>query len=189
MILSILICTLEERKAQFDSLCADLLMQIKDGYYGNKVEVLYEVDNRELTTGAKRNKLLQRAAGEYCVFIDDDDEVPEYYIEEILKAAKFNCDCMAINGKMTTNGQNEKQWFISLGMPYKADWSTGSEIYLRYPNHITMIKTHIARQFKFADVTIGEDFDWATRIHKSGFLRTQALITKPMYHYRFKENK
>lgn len=187
MILSILICALEERKAQFDNLCAELLMQIKDGYYGNKVEVLFERDNRQVTTGAKRNKLLKRASGKYCVFIDDDDHVPEYYIEELLKAAQSDCDCMAINGVMTTNGRNEKQWFIALSNPYIADYSRGYEVYLRPPNHITPMKKEVARQIGFLDITIGEDYDFCMRLEKSGLLKTQFVIEKSMYHYKFKD--
>ncbi len=188
MILSILICTLPERKEMFEDLANKLFAQkifceqlVGDGC----VEILTDHRGREVSTGTKRNDLIARAKGIFCVFIDDDDSVPDYYMETIILNAREDIDCFAINGTMTTNGQNEKQWFISLGMPYKADWSTGNEIYLRYPNHITPIRTDIAKQFKFADVTIGEDFDWATRIQKSGLLKTQALISKPMYHYRY----
>lgn len=185
MILSILICTLEERREQFNSLVDNLTNQVIR--LGVENDVLIHVDHtgREWSTGMKRNSLMSKADSTYSVFIDDDDKVPDYYVEEILKAAKYDCDCMAINGIMTTNGVNEKKWFISLGMPYKADWSTDEEIYLRYPNHITPIKTEIAKKFQFADITRGEDYDWATRIHNSGILKTQAIITKPMYHYKF----
>lgn len=186
MILSILICTLEERAAQFYALYNHLNRQ-RD--YDDIVEIISNGQDRSVSTGTKRNELLQRAKGKYCVFIDDDDEVPDYYIEELLKAAESDADCFAINGTMTTNGQNEKQWFIALGNPYKADWSTGKEIYLRSPNHITPMKTEIARQIGFNDITIGEDFDFCMRLKHSGLLKTQHVIEKPMYHYKFIENK
>lgn len=183
MILSILICTLEERKSQFVELY-NFLSWHSDS---SKVEILFDCDNREISTGAKRNKLLERATGLYSVFIDDDDEVSDDYINLILKAAERGSDCIGINGTMTTNGHNVKEWEIDIGLPYIADYSKGYERYLRYPNHITPIKTEIAKQFKFADITRGEDYDWATRIHNAGVLKTSTKIHDYIYHYKYKQ--
>ncbi len=185
MILSILICTLEERKERFE----ELRKHLYNSYVGSDVELLYLSDNREITTGAKRNDLLKDAKGEYCVFIDDDDWVPDYYIWELMKATRSGADCFAINGTMTTNGANERKWFIALGNPYIADWSTGEEIYLRPPNHICCMKTAIAREIGFKDITIGEDYDFCMRLQQSGLLKTQHVIEKPMYHYQYNDRK
>jgi hypothetical protein len=168
---------------------ANLKDQVERCGFNGGVEILHEVDERQITTGEKRNKLLERAKGFYSVFIDDDDEVPEYYISELLFAADSFADCFDINGVMTTNGGNPKQWFIKLGSEYKADHSTGKEIYLRYPNHITPIKSEIAKQIKFPHITIGEDYAWATMLRDSGLIKTSYLIEKPMYTYKFIENK
>lgn len=189
MKLSILICTLHSRKHYFDSLMANLQYQVNKCGFNGGVEILYEVDERQITTGEKRNILLSRAKGFYSVFIDDDDEVPEYYIQELLFAADSYADCFDINGTITTNGTNEKQWFIKLGSEYRADHSTGKEIYLRYPNHITPIKTELAKQIKFPNITIGEDYAWATMLRDSKLLKTSYLIEKPMYHYKYIESK
>jgi hypothetical protein len=190
MILSILICTLEDRQEQMKALRQKLDRQksLCELMYGQGIiEVLEECDNRQATTGAKRNKLLERAKGKYSVFIDDDDDVPNYYIESIVLNAHKDVDCFAINGTMTTNGANEKKWFIALGNPYVADHSTGEEIYLRPPNHLCPMKTEIARQIGFPDVTRGEDYDFCMRLQQSGLLKTQYVIEKPMYHYQYKD--
>ncbi len=184
MILSILICSLWKRAGDFAR-----LLNVLDQQLTNEVEILTDVDNGEVTTGVKRNRLLQKAKGKYVVFIDDDDLVPHYYIEEILKASKSDADCFAINGTITTDGKNERKWYISKDLPYKESLENGNKIYLRYPNHITTIKREIAQQFLFPDKVHGEDYDWATQLHKSGLIKTEFKIEKPMYYYLYKSSK
>ena len=46
--------------------------------------------NGGLSTGAKRNDLLNQAKGRYVVFIDADDLIAENYVEEILVFSTFN---------------------------------------------------------------------------------------------------
>src|SRR3990172_9946081 len=118
MILSILICSLQKRFELLKQLHFHLFKQIYTLNVLGKVEVICNVDNKQKTTGQKRNELLQAARGKYISFIDDDDWVADYYVEEILKAAQSDCDVMAINGVMTTNGINPKRFFHKLGNPY-----------------------------------------------------------------------
>lgn len=202
--LSILICSLEERKNELTILLLNLMKQCQDFTFKGSfidrrengliitthtfddVEIITTMDNRNFTTGYKRNILYQMANGNYSVSIDDDDEVPNYYVDELLKAADDNTDCFAINGKITFNGKDEKKWYISKDLSYVTSKDgQGKEIYLRYPNHITPIKSEIARRFLFPDKTIMEDFEWATKIHKSGLIKTETKIEKPMYYYKY----
>jgi glycosyltransferase involved in cell wall biosynthesis len=153
------------------------------------VEILTAIDSGEWTTGRKRNWLLSQAVGDYVVFVDDDDEIPAYYVEELLKAHGSGADCFGINGIITTNGADEKQWFISKDYEYKAEQRDGREVYLRYPNHITPIKRKIALLAEFPDVSHGEDYEWATKIRKTGKIKTECTIERPMYHYKFVTHK
>jgi hypothetical protein len=185
-VLSILICSLYKRAGMLAVLLGNLYNQIEKLGAEDKVEVLVEADHGETPTGTKRNILMEQASGVYVTAIDDDDSVPDYYIEEILKAAELDCDAMAINGIITTDSVDEKQWFISKDNQYKASFDeNGKEYYDRYQNHISPIKRAIATQFKFLDIFQGEDFNWATRIRDSGLIQTEAKIEKPMYHYKF----
>lgn len=185
-IISILICSLWKRAGMLSNLLSGLQEQIDRLGTSDKVEVLVNCDGGELPTGTKRNILLGQAAGVFSVFIDDDDVVPDYYIEEILKASETECDAMAINGIITTDGKDEKKWFISKDNQYKASFDkNGVEYYERYHNHISPIKTSISKQFKFLDIYQGEDFEWCTRIKNSGLIRTEVKIDKPMYFYKF----
>lgn len=190
MIISILICGITERETARKILVEDIAFQIMKLNASDKVEVKLNVDIKGCNpTGTKRNELLQMANGRWSIFVDDDDVIPPYFVEELLKASESDADCFASNGIMTTNGIDQKQWFISIDNPYCASWKYGKEIYLRYPNHLTCMKTEIARQVRFPDVFIGEDYAFATALHERKLLKTEYVIERPMYNYRFITNK
>lgn len=157
----------------------------------DKVELCVLIDNGEKPTGTKRNELMMMAKGEYLIGHDDDDLPPGWYVEELLIACQSGADCFAMSGIMTTNGVNEKRWFISKELDYKAVIDdNGREVYHRYINHITGVRASIARRIKFPDLTVGEDFQWATELKNSGLLKTEYKIDRfPMYHYRFRQQK
>lgn len=179
MKLSILIPTLPERYPMLSQLVEHLGKQA--GRYPGQVEILIDDRGREITTGKKRNDLLQKAQGYYSVFIDDDDWVEDCYIEEIMKAITTLPDVLSIKGWMTTNGTNRIDWKIYLG----ADYVARDGIYHRFPNHITPMKTSAARQGIFPDVSYGEDYAWACQIRDKNLLHTEVAIDKEMYHYKF----
>jgi len=189
MILSILICSLEERQAQLATLLESIHSQIEVLQAKNEVEIISVIDNRQATTGAKRNMLLALADGKYSVFVDDDDELHGDYVTEILEAAKQDADCITFNGFMTTNGVNKMPFDIALNNPYKLEVINRIPTYLRFPNHITPIKHDIAIQVQFEDKTFGEDYSWANEIRNRGLLKTEAKINKELYHYKFITNK
>lgn len=190
IVLSILICSLEKRKDMLDRLLQSLEMQVVHALL-KQVEILFEVDNGGIPTGTKRNLLLQRAKGKYVIFIDDDDFVPEYYIEELITAAGSDADCFGMTGIMLTNGADEKKWIICLGCPYTAERDeNGKEFYKRFPNHITGIKREIAIKFPFPDVTVGEDYQFASAMRNADALKTEYKIERhPMYIYDYKTVK
>ncbi len=189
MILSILICSLESRKESLAALLTELRTQIAANGAENEVEIITQIDNRQVTTGHKRNMLLSMATGIYSVFVDDDDEVSPHYVEEILQAAESKPDCITFNGYMTTNGQQKMPFDIALNNPYTLGVKGAMPCYLRFPNHITPIKTDIAQSVKFEDRTFGEDYAWANEIRMKGLLKTEVKINKELYHYKFKTGK
>jgi glycosyltransferase involved in cell wall biosynthesis len=171
----------------FNSLLKSLTEQCNDRLAD--VEILYDVDNGELSTGNKRNRLIERANGDYIVFVDDDDEVSPDYVAEILQAAKSGADALVFSGWMTTDGDLRRDFHLSIHYPYTAITRNGKIEYLRYPNHITPIKRSIASQFPFENRTIGEDYAWATALHEAGAIKTECKIHKFLYHYKFLTNK
>lgn len=184
MILSILICSLDERADVLTALIQDLKKQTA----GLPVEVLVEVDNREISTGEKRNRLLARATGTYVVFVDDDDELMPDYVAEIIKATKSCPDVIGFEGIITVNNGRPTKWKVSKDLPYKTKRNLfGKIIYLRFNNHLSPIKRKIALQIGYKDITWQEDLDYATRLKDSGLIKTEVYIPKNLYHYKYVE--
>lgn len=179
-LLSILICTMPKRKAMLDSLISTLFGQIGD----YPVEVIAS-DTMRVTTGAKRNDLIQKAHGEYVVFIDDDDTVSDDYISSIMAALETKPDAVGFNGFITTDGKNKKEWRVSRNFVYR---EIGG-IYWRYNNHLSPVKKSIALQVMYPDKSFGEDYDYATRLHKAKLIKTEVYINKHLYFYNYITNK
>jgi glycosyltransferase involved in cell wall biosynthesis len=183
--ISILIPTLPVRGTMFKKMVKKIHEQASRINAADEIEILFDARGPETPTGTKRNYLLQEATGIYVTGVDDDDQIPDYYIEELLKAAESNADCFAINGVMTTNDTNQIQWFIAKDNPYVAEIRNGKTVYLRHPNHITPIRATIAKQFAFPDIWHGEDYAWCSALKASGLIKTEYIIERPMYWYKF----
>lgn len=176
-LISICIATLYKRAGLLARLLRELHNQIEETAASELVELLVEPDDGQMTTGAKRNKLYAEAKGKYVCSVDDDDWISRWYILELLRAAVFDHDAIAMNGTMTTNGRNEQKWFISKDLPYTSAFDQRRQtVFLRYHNHISCIRREIALQCPFPDKSMHEDSDFALAIHKSGLIKTEAII-------------
>lgn len=175
-VLSILICTLEERNVEFLSRILSILeKQIKD----KDVELVILTDNAEMRIGAKRNLALDSANGKYICFIDDDDIVSDDYIDSILEKTKEDSDVIVFNGFVTTNGEDIK--YAKQGIEYQHGEIDG--VYYRLPNHLSVHKKETIKE-RFLDVRTGEDDEWAKR--RLSEIKTQSRIDKNLYHYDFR---
>lgn len=178
--LSVLIATMPSRKWKFNR-----LMNILDSQMpmNGSVQVLWD-DSMDYNIGIKRNKLLERADGDYIVYCDDDDLVSKDYIHKILKATVGNPDCIGISGVITTNGKNEKQWHISKDY---GTWYEKNGEYLRTPNHISPVKREIALKIKFPEISYGEDAVYSRNIHPH--LHTENIVEGNIYTYKYKTRR
>ncbi len=179
MKLSILIRTIVGREDKFNMLFHRLQCQ---SYAENEVEFLIEKDNKELSTGLKAQKLLERAKGKYVVFIDDDDMVHIEYIPKILAAIKNKPDCIGflvechnLPGRMAAVSNRFEKWESN---KYGFD-------YVRTIHHLCPIKREIALQIGYKDIRCGEDADYSLRLKQSGLLKTEEFINEVMYHYLY----
>lgn len=188
ILLSILIPTLPDRIEFFREL-RDFIITTTPAEYLENIEIVSDNRGRHITTGEKRNDLLNKAKGKYIWPLDDDDALYPYSIAKVYEACLKDPDVVGINGIMTTDGKNEQGWEIRLGHPYKAEIRNGKEYYLRFPNHITPMKTELAKKIKFPHLTVFEDFKWAEQLNNSGILKTQVIIEDPVYHYRVRSKK
>lgn len=184
MKLSILIPTIVGRELPYEKLVKSLNGQ----YAGADVEIITLKDNREMSIGEKRNKLLEMATGEYVAYIDDDDCVSEGYIELMLAAIQSGCDCASLLGEYWVDDMFDGVFEHSI--KYKEWRTTGNDIkYERCPNHLNLIRSDIAKQFKFPEKNHGEDSDWSKQIQQSGLLKTEYNIPEIIYFYNFISKK
>jgi len=176
--LSILICTLPERKDSLKNLLDSLNPQ-----QSNDVEILTYSDNRTMTVGEKRNKLLSIARGTYICFIDDDDIVSDNYVSEILKAIETNPDCCSLRGMLT--GRKSLNGAFEHSIKYD-QWETkmidNNKLYCRCPNHLNVVKKELALKVGFKDISNQEDIDYSTRLKP--LLHTEVEIKQPLYCYQ-----
>lgn len=183
MLLSILICNLTHRKALLKRLMDCLQPQVdKANENGVVVEVLIETDAGQLTTGEKRNKLLARCSGLWCAGVDDDDEINPRYVELILNALKSDPDCVSLEGEMDRAGHSNRRFSHSLkhGPVWREELS-GQRRYLRPPNHISTVRTTLAREAGFPLETIGEDRKFSERLFP--LLKVEVEIPEILYYY------
>ena len=183
MKLSILIPTLPDRFNYLKRLKNILEPQV--ARYPGEVEIKIHDGGRQFTTGRKRNELIAMSDGEYFIQVDDDDLVPVYYVDELMKAIAQGPDVVSFIGYMTTDGRNKQNFTIKLGSKYE----TVNNHHYRYPNHLCCYKRSTVAGILFPDITVTEDFQWAHRVNQLGVLKKEVHIDKEMYFYDYRSKK
>jgi len=184
-LLSICICTLPSRGMMFNSLVRNLSRQVSDSNLYDDVELTSDADIHK-TIGQKRNDLLDLANGKFVVFIDDDDSVSGDYLKQIINVIRKNddCDCIGMKGVITFDGHEEKKWEISKDF---GKWFESNGVYYRTPNHISPIRTSIAKSVGFPNISNGEDFEYSMGVLP--LLKKEVKIEKELYHYQYVTRK
>ena len=181
--LSILICSLTNRKEMIDGLLAILSPQLIDG-----VQILLNSDGGKKSVGYKRNELIRAASGKYITFIDDDDIVSDDYVSLILDAVKDDCDVVGIHLLMTRAMEPETECRTYHSLKYKKWWDEndpdrpGKKRYFRNPNHLNPVKREYAIAIGFPEINHGEDHDYSKKLLP--LLKTEVYIEKPIYTYQ-----
>lgn len=188
MILEILIPYKEAHKDLAYSLESEFNKQIRESHNQNNCEITICPDGFA-NRGKIRNYLLQHSTGEYVCFFDADDKPASDYIKRTLIALQSKPDCCSLTGIITWNGENPEIFDHSIKYSAYKTNDTGEIKYERYPNHLNIIKSSIAKQFKFPEIDFGEDTAFATQLFKSGLLKTEATIPGILYHYQYNSEK
>jgi len=110
MQLSILVCALHSR---------DWLKVVRKLYrqcstYPNEVELCVSTDSGSITSGVKRQQLINQSCGEYVAFVDDDDDVSHKYISTLLASINTGRDVITFNLDMHLEGQLHQRQSLSL---------------------------------------------------------------------------
>lgn len=188
MKLSILICSIQKRLIDFAGLAWKLEQQAK----GKPVEILWLGDNKCMSVGEKRNKLLNISKGEYVCFVDDDDMVEDDYVEQILKGILRNPDviCFNVGFRNAEIGGDEVPAIFSIDNVFNQNFEDHR---IRMPNHLMAVKREHALKVGFTEKSFGEDTDYGLRLRgatkKEALLKTEYHCGKVLYHYRFDPDK
>ena len=102
-----------------------------------------------------------------------------------MKAIESKPDCCSLEGLYTIDGKDSTVFKHSLD--YK-EWMSvtenGKKVYLRYPNHLNVIKRELALKTRFDDsLSTGEDKDFSDRLLP--LLKNESKINGILYHYLF----
>jgi hypothetical protein len=193
---AILIPSLESRVGSWHNLLELLTTQIQALNVSNQFEIISNIDLGIKSIGKKRNELIHQAVRDgfdYIVFFDDDDYPGAKYIETLKNGMDNNVDVVSLRGWYWVDDNLDGVFEHSL--KYKSyETKSINDInndvkYERYPNHLNCMKLSIAKQFPFPEINHGEDTNFATRIFKSGLLKTEHHCEHIIYHYKFKSNK
>ena len=144
------------------------------------VELVHIEDNREMSIGSKRQKLLELSKGEYIVFFDSDDYPKKNYVKELVKAIETKPDCVGFKIAMTTNGEKPQTCIHSL--QYKA-WKTEGNTHYRNVTHFNCVRRDLALQVGFKDLRFGEDKDYSDRL--TPLCKTEVFIDEFLFDYRY----
>lgn len=181
-LLDILICTLDSRRAMFDTLHAKLTRQIADAGLHGRVGIRFLRDQKQMTVGEKRNRLVLASDAEYTCFVDDDDDVSDDYVPMLVRSLDARPDCVGLVGIITVRGAEPRTFVHSL----KYDrYDERDGVYYRPPNHLNPIRRSMSARIPFPEKSNGEDWTWAMAMRDSGMLRTEAPVDRPYYFYRF----
>ena len=199
MKLSILIATTKQRVEMFDELLHEFdrqLIALNEPMHSfgsalndlitrttESVELIALSDNKEISIGDKRQRLLELARGEFIVYIDDDYIPSKNYVKLILDAITPDIDCIGMNVYMTTNGNTPQKCCHRLKYKVWANKVDGWD-YVRNITHFNPVLRSVALKVGFKDLRFGEDKLYSDGV--SALLRNEAYITEPLFHYRYK---
>lgn len=181
MILSILISSLEERARSFEYIHNKLLSQIEKGGLVGKVEVLTFIDNRENSTGHKRNSLKNTASGLYVCNVDDDDDVSDDYVSENVNAIEIsNADIITFITDKYTDGKFDYK--IRPSMNFDGGMMVGegyNRVLMTQPTHLCPHKKSLADQITYPNLYRMADYGYEVELKK--LIKTEHHIDKTLY--------
>ena len=181
MKLSICIATIPGREHLFGKLMAHLWRQSA----GLPVEIIYDASDKQvMSIGAKRQRLIEAASGDYVVFIDDDDWVPDNYVEEILKATLTTPDCIGF--KVEVNGMGRRKYASASNRWERWGEKVDGHDYVRTIYHKNPVLREHALKIGYKDMRFAEDHNYSDRLKASGLLKKEVYVDQVLYIYRYK---
>lgn len=178
--ISFLIPTIPGRESGLHNITSSIHEKMKRIAPDLRYVIDISFDNREMSIGAKRQKLLEGAKGKYLAFVDDDDEITDAYVEDLRECIRGGFHTMRLYGRM-----KEYTFVHSLDVKLTDMMATRSSppVFQRPPNHLNPMMADIARVIPFKNAVHGEDLDWTISLFKSNMLETQYTSDPSRIHY------
>jgi hypothetical protein len=182
ILLTIAIPTIEQRKDVFEELYNELKRQAKP--YGEKIEIIYLSDNKEISIGKKRQLLNEMANGKYVVHWDDDDWIKENAIDMIMEGIESDCDVISYNFFANVPEgfpRHSYNHYYSIQYDFNPIIDDKKKCIFISPSINNVIKTKIAKSVKFYDIRYQEEAHY--RKHIKPLLKTEYHIDEFLYLY------
>lgn len=178
---TILIPTIARRAELLQRLLDGLLPQL-DAHDG-RVRVLAYLNHGVPSLGGIRDALVDAAETEYVSFIDDDDTVPGYFVDEAVRALATRPDKIGFFVDCYENGVFKQTGQHTINGPRA--WRRWRGILHRDVSHLDPTRTEIARQGRFTQAKSGraEDIVWVRQVRD--LIKTEVFIHKNMYNYMY----
>lgn len=172
---TILIATLGQRAHRLKRLLDGLLPQVEP--YAGAVRVCAFYNNGERPLSEVRQDLIDAATTDYISFIDDDDEVPDYFVDEVYSRLG-DVDYIGWQLQCYVDGVPLRPTYHSLRYD---GWSDDSAGFYRDISHLNPIRTELARCVSYRGLKPPEDVSWASLMRDH--VVTEAYVDRIMYHY------
>jgi hypothetical protein len=175
---TILIPTLQRRESRFTVLRDELLRQTES--YGGLVRVCALWNRGQRPLGELRQALVTYVLSDYVSFVDDDDEVPAYFVEEVVRALESWPDQVGWRMQCIRDGAMLKPTFHSI--KYGSWWEDDAGYY-RDVSHLNPVRHTLALQCDFRLGDPPEDVAWVSQMRR--LVRTEQMVSdRVMYYYR-----
>jgi hypothetical protein len=180
--MTIAILTVPDRIDKYAALIHDLNKQIREGGLKDIVQLVTIGDTMEMSVGDKREVWKYLVKGMYLFWLDDDDKYRAGALKLLAKACTLGRDAVTFCGDYIEADTNQRYDFIiRKGYKNEDDWN--NRILKRAPNHISGIRTELARQCVFPSMNVSEDSEYAKQINK--LIQSEVHINEKIYDYHY----
>lgn len=176
---AVLIATLTERQ----QLLNRVMEQLNAQRVGKECIVIINEDQKQKTTGVKRNELMQSAIDNnatHIAYVDDDDLLSPNYVDLNMSATNDNYDTAELWGQYYEHGKQMNPFHHSI---IHKEWWQDDKFYYRCNNHLNCMKLSLVKDFSFLDRNFGEDGNWSMDIQKAGILKNEYPVKEISYFY------